>query len=147
MVGRKEEEGHHCVYAADVATQVPMLRGTLLLAAVTPATFAWWGLPATKAACPIRLDSGEIRLDLTIRGLFADDIVPASGSIIDAGANRGEELCQYADLAPYRTVHGVEPLSTNLDHIKRTWVPGRRNIQLHQGVLGPLPGYMQVAAP
>ena len=71
MVGRKEEEGHHCVYAADVATQVPMLRGTLLLAAVTPATFAWWGLPATKAACPIRLDSGEIRLDLTIRGLFA----------------------------------------------------------------------------
>lgn len=99
---------------------------------------------ASKTACP--KNDGEIGLGLAIRGLFSDGMV-AGGDLIDAGANRGDELCQYADLAPDRTVHGIEPLTANLEHIRHNWLPGRHNIQLHQGVLGTAAGEMQVAMP
>ena len=99
---------------------------------------------ASKTACP--KNDGEIRLGLAIRGLFSDGMV-AAGDLVDAGANHGDELCQYADLAPDRTVHGIEPLTANLEHIRHNWLPGRHNIQLHQGVLGTAAGEMQVAMP
>ena len=46
---------------------------------------------ASKTACP-KID-GEIGLGLAIRGLFSDGMV-AEGDLVDAGANRGDELCQ-----------------------------------------------------
>jgi len=54
----------------------------------------------------------------TINGLFAEGHMPP-GSIIDAGANEGEEACMYAERQPHRQVHAVEPLLRNTQLIAR----------------------------
>ena len=66
--------------------------------------------------CP--LPSSEPLLIAIVRGLFAEGAMPP-GSIVDAGANDGTEACVYAESAPDRLVHAVEPLRNNIAAIHR----------------------------
>ena len=54
------------------------------------------------------------------RGLLASLLLegfPPQGSIVDAGAQEGHEACLFATSAPHRTVHALDPSSTNVQAI------------------------------
>ena len=70
-----------------------------------------------------------------IGSLFAEGLVPP-GSVIDAGANSGEETCFYAERQPQRTIHAIEPLWTHYRRIKQVLVRRLPNIQPLHGGLG-----------
>ena len=77
----------------------------------------------------------EPLLSELVRGLFEDGIGPP-GSIVDAGANTGEETCLYASLNPERTVHAVDPLKHNIEAVKRLCANRLPNVQPLQGGIG-----------
>mmetsp|Transcript_30859 Transcript_30859/g.80529 ORF Transcript_30859/g.80529 Transcript_30859/m.80529 type:complete len:336 (-) Transcript_30859:305-1312(-) len=84
--------------------------------------------------CPV--PPHEPLLRSTINGLFAEGLIPR-GSIIDAGANVGDESCMYAERQPHRRVHAVEPLQKNTRLIsKLARAAGVSNINILQGGLG-----------
>ena len=66
--------------------------------------------------CPI--GSHEPLLRSIINGLFAEGLMPA-GSIVDAGANTGEEACMFAERQRHRIVHAVEPVPYNAQIVSR----------------------------
>ena len=59
-----------------------------------------------------------------------------NGSIIDAGAHTGTETCLYAQAAPSRVVHAVEPLFTNVKHIANKVASRLPNVAPIQAGLG-----------
>jgi len=67
--------------------------------------------------------------------LFAERLIPP-GSIIDAGANTGEESCFLAEIQPKRIVHAVEPLVANVRYVREAYAAHLSNIVLHIGALG-----------
>ena len=70
-----------------------------------------------------------------IAGLFLEGLVP-HGSILDAGANSGEDSCEYAELQPDRTVHAIDPAVSNVRWMKRQYVPHLPNLRPQCGGLG-----------
>ena len=71
----------------------------------------------SPGACPAL---SETLFRAIVGGLFLEARVP-NGSIIDAGAHMGFESCYYAGMSPLRTVHAVEPLSSNVAFMKRQY--------------------------
>ena len=71
-----------------------------------------------------------------IGGLFAESGLVPPGSVIDAGANSGEEACYYAERQPQRLVHAVEPVDANVRHIQRLWGSRFPNLRVLRGALG-----------
>ena len=88
-------------------------------------------LPA-PGVCPAL---SEAIFHAIVRGLFFEARVP-NGSIIDAGAHMGFEACFYAGLAPQRTVHAVEPLSSNVAFMRRQYGKSHPNVRPLLGGLG-----------
>ena len=70
-----------------------------------------------------------------VGGLFFEARVP-NGSIIDADAHMGFESCYYAGMSPLRTVHAVEPLSSNVAFMKRQYSRSHPNLTPLLGGLG-----------
>lgn len=77
----------------------------------------------------------EPRLLALVAALFNGGAIP-DGSVVDCGANTGGESCFYADLAPQRLIHAVEPLQAHLDSLNRTYLETRSNIRPLRGALG-----------
>ena len=92
--------------------------------------------PATstrhRAICPPIWKESIFRS--IIGGLFAEGLVPP-GSVVDAGANSGEEACYYAERSG-RTVHAVEPIASNVAHIEKKYGAHLHNLKAMQGGLG-----------
>ena len=57
-----------------------------------------------KQAVPPCAETHEILFSSIMRGLLVEGNVPA-GSLVDAGANTGNEACHYAAAAPERVVY------------------------------------------
>ena len=75
--------------------------------------------PSDVAACFNGMPSSrEQLLHSLIVGMFAEPGTVPPGSIIDAGANTGEESCVLASVGDGRVVHAVEPLQVNVEHMK-----------------------------
>lgn len=68
----------------------------------------------------------------------------SDGSIVDAGANIGIEACHFAEAAPMRTVHAVDPLYLNVQSMKSTVCRTHRNIQPILGGLGAYEAHLHV---
>ena len=85
-----------------------------------------------KIAC--KVSSHEPLFIRLVTYLLTANIV-GLGSIVDCGAHRGGESCLYAQTAPDRTVHAVEPMPRNVRELTRlaTVLP---NIQPLHGGLG-----------
>ena len=99
---------------------------------------------AGQVNCGVR---GEPIFRELVVSLFTEGWIP-TGSVLDAGANDGAEACSYGVRAPERTVHAVEPLSANVDHIHRSVASGvyPRNVQAIRGGLGSTPGWASLGA-
>ena len=86
----------------------------------------------SPGACPAL---SEPLFRAIVGGLFFEARVP-NGSIIDAGAHMGFESCYYAGMSPLRTVHAVEPLSSNVAFMKRQYSRSHPNLTPLLGGLG-----------
>lgn len=75
-------------------------------------------LDAAQAACRNPHKTHEPLLFGLLRGLLIEKLVP-SGSMIDAGANDGDEACLLAVSGRDRLVHALEPLHQNVEHMVR----------------------------
>lgn len=84
---------------------------------------------------PCRLPLREVIINTIVSGLIRERIMPP-GSIIDVGAHTGEWSCFYAGLDPGRSVHAIEPLAANADHIRRTYSARFPNIAVTHAGLG-----------
>jgi FkbM family methyltransferase len=89
---------------------------------------------SSNAAEPCPGPFTELLFREILGGLLGSGVLPA-GSIIDAGANDGADSCFYAEVAPSRIVHAVEPLVQNVRVIKR-WAKHRANLRPMLGGLG-----------
>ena len=78
--------------------------------------------------------ANEPLLHQLILGLFQEIGIVPPGSIIDAGANTGEEACLLAVVGQGRVVHAIDPLSINVQHMRRRYAA----IRLLQPVLAGL---------
>ena len=103
-----------------------MLGASILLAALRPAAS---GLANTQldgsndhaaSECFDRTPR-EALLHLLIVDMFSERGTVPPGSIVDAGANTGEEACLLASVSKGRVVHAIEPLRTNVDHMMRRY--------------------------
>lgn len=73
--------------------------------------------------------------DLLSKLIVHPTLLHPNGSIIDAGANFGDEACLYAVTSPQRTVHAVEPAAGNVGAIAQRYgsLPNLRRLT---GLLG-----------
>jgi FkbM family methyltransferase len=91
----------------------------------------------TAFHCPAPSHSGHEIEAITrgvIAGLFAEGFMPL-GSVIDAGANSGEEACEYAAWNPTRMVHAIEPLLSNVRRMRADFEPHLPNLAPRVGGL------------
>ena len=93
-----------------------------------------------RVGCPEH--GGEPMLRKLVGSLFTEGWLSA-GSVLDAGADDGSESCDYAQRAPKRLVHAVEPLGANVQHIQRSVASGAypRNVLPLRGGLSSAPGW------
>lgn len=73
-----------------------------------------------RTTCRYVASLHERRLRAIVSGLMREGALP-DGSIIDAGANDGEEACRYAAEQPFRIVHALDPLAANINATLRRW--------------------------
>jgi FkbM family methyltransferase len=73
--------------------------------------------------------------------LLEEGLIP-SGSVIDAGAQFGEQACHYARLLPGRTVYAIDPSPSNVAAIKNEFGRFFPNLKIRQGGLGKEVGTM-----
>ena len=93
-----------------------------------------WPLAQPSTACPINW-AHEPKFRTLVHALLAVDRWVPPGAIIDAGANVGKDSCFFAEHAPDRTVHAIEPLALNVRHIRDSF--GRMpNLVVTHGGLG-----------
>ena len=78
---------------------------------------------------------GERIFNAILAGLFSERLV-ASGTVLDAGANLGYLSCFFASISPDRTVHGIEPVASNVAHIKKRFGMISNLRILHAGLGG-----------
>ena len=86
----------------------------------------------SPGACPAL---SEPLFRAIVGGLLLEARVP-NGSIIDAGAHMGFESCYYASMSPRRTVHAVEPLTSNVAFMRRQYSLSHPNLAPLLGGLG-----------
>lgn len=80
----------------------------------------------------------EVIFNALIAGLFGEGRMPP-GSVLDAGALGGEWSCMYAGLDRSRTVHGLDPLHSNIQRAIGAYASDAPNLRLHVGGLGDRP--------
>ena len=78
-----------------------------------------------------------------IGGLFAEHLMP-TGSIVDVGANTGDDACFYAERQPQRLVHAIDPMRQNVDHIIRSFAAHLPNLRAEAGALGAERGWLDI---
>ena len=88
-----------------------------------PSSFAYKGTSTTYTSACFDSDAQgrEVLLHSLIVGMFGEPDTVPPGSVIDAGANTGEEACLLASVGDGRVVHAIEPLRTNIGHISRRY--------------------------
>ena len=67
-----------------------------------------------------KIGEHEIITVSLLASLFREEWFIPDGSIVDAGAQFGEQAAYYADLAPDRTVYAIDPSPSNIAKIKET---------------------------
>jgi len=85
------------------------------------------------ALCP--LPNSELLLNTIVSGLLSEGRMPA-GSVLDAGAHMGRWACYYATAARNRKVWALEPVATNVEHMRSYYVPSLPNLRPMHGALG-----------
>lgn len=83
--------------------------------------------PVTKPAC--RTTSWERKFTKHMSDILQTPGMLLEGSIVDCGAETGGESCLFADLAPERTVHAIDPLPYNIESVRKLVRSGRPNIK------------------
>lgn len=78
-------------------------------------------------------------------GLFSEGLLP-EGSVVDAGANSGEDACYYAERLPSRIVHAIEPVAANVAHIRAKWAVHLPNLHVLRAGLGSENRLVRLAA-
>ena len=77
----------------------------------------------------------EVIFNSIVGGLFREGFVP-NGSLIDVGAMEGTFACFYADLAPGRLVHALDPTPANVRHFAMHYGKRYPNLKPMVGALG-----------
>ena len=62
---------------------------------------------------------------------------------MDAGANTGTESCYFAQHAPHRVVHALDPVPANVKHMQRFYGGRFPNLRPFIGALGERPGTLR----
>ena len=86
-----------------------------------------------SSLCP--LPNSELLLNTIVSGLLSEGRMPA-GSLLDAGAHMGRWACYYATAARSRKVWALEPVATNVEHMRSYYVPSLPNLRPMHGALG-----------
>ena len=86
-----------------------------------------------SSLCP--LPNSELLLNTIVSGLLSEGRMPA-GSVLDAGAHMGRWACYYATAARSRKVWALEPVATNVEHMRSYYVPSLPNLRPMHGALG-----------
>ena len=86
-----------------------------------------------SSLCP--LPNSELLLNTIVSGLLSEGRMPA-GSVLDAGAHMGRWACYYATAARNRKVWALEPVATNVEHMRSYYVPSLPNLRPMHGALG-----------
>lgn len=97
---------------------------SILLAALRSAASGLANTPLESSdQAPECFDSTpqEALLHRLIVDMFSERGTVPPGSIVDAGANTGEEACLLASVSEGRVVHAIEPLRTNVNHMMRRY--------------------------
>ena len=104
--------------------------------------FATAARPRCRGASPY-----EPRFQATVAAMFAlsSSCGILNGSVVDSGAHVGGESCLYADYAPERIVHAIEPLRANVD-LMRTRYRDRANLIPLQAGLGSINRVVDIAS-
>jgi len=84
----------------------------------------------------------EIILGSLLGTLFREGTIPP-GSVLDVGAQFGEQACHYAVLAPDRTVYALDPSPKNVESIKNSKFGGLPNLRVMQAGVGRQVGVMK----
>lgn len=79
--------------------------------------------------------SEEIAMRRLMHGVLVAEIAP-NGSIVDAGANSGEESCLLASWQPRRLVHAIDPSVSNVQHIRTEYATRLPNLRPDVAGLG-----------
>ena len=83
---------------------------------------------------------GEPVLQRLVSNLLNDCcLLPRNGSVVDAGANQGQESVLYSRATPPRIVHAVEPLPENIAKLEKLAVQ-HPNVVPHRGGLSDADG-------
>jgi FkbM family methyltransferase len=83
-----------------------------------------------------KIGEHEIIFVSLIASLFREGNVIPPGSVLDAGAQLGEQAAYYAKLAPDRTVHAADPSPSNVAKIKKS-CKELPNVNIHLVGMGP----------
>ena len=86
-----------------------------------------------KLLCPKPL--AETLLTSIIGGLFLEGRIPP-GNVINAGANEGAYACWYAQVAPERLVHAIDPDLGHIENMRDRLGAALPNLQPMVGALG-----------
>ena len=86
-----------------------------------------------SSLCP--LPNSELLLNTIVSGLLSEGRMPA-GNLLDAGAHMGRWACYYATAARSRKVWALEPVATNVEHMRSYYVPSLPNLRPMHGALG-----------
>lgn len=97
--------------------------------------------PNATRRCP-DVPSTEPIFNALVGGLFREGAVP-KGSIIDVGALEGTFACFYAELAPDRLVHALDPLKSNVDLFAARYARTHPNLRPMVGALGERRGVLR----
>ena len=96
---------------------LPKMRRLLLLGFLATGTGRFSVPTVSVGSC--ETTAFEKKLTALTSSFFNDGVSLGPGSVVDCGANEGGEACHYALLDPNRTVHALEPLPTNIVHVRR----------------------------
>ena len=89
----------------------------------------------SQRAVPCGRDGHEVRFRAILLALLAEGRLP-EGSVVDAGANFGHEACAFAEGAPTRRVHALDPSPQNVEFMREKYVPTRPNLLPRVAALG-----------
>jgi FkbM family methyltransferase len=102
--------------------------------------------PKGMADTICELDPLEPIFRAIVYAILREPGVLTRGSIIDAGANDGQDSCMYASLQPDRVVHAVEPSLLNVQHIQKKYA-ALTNLRILHGGLGNTDRDMSMRGP
>ena len=96
----------------------------------------WLASFAQLGSCAPICKHHEPLLRYLLASILSETGIVPTGSIIDAGANDGEDACLLAKAQPRRIVHALDPLQVNVQATRRRCAAECPNIQAELGALG-----------